>query len=60
MNQVASVAALTKGDLIPDAEVEGLIAELQEVFARHNAGPALSAKAVFKPTPEGARDWVSI
>jgi hypothetical protein len=26
--------------------------ELQALFARHNAGAALSAKAVFKPTKE--------
>jgi len=41
-----------KGDLIPEAAVESLIGELQEMFARHNAGAALSAKAVFKPTKE--------
>lgn len=41
-----------KGDLIPEASVEPLIAELQELFARHNAGAALSAKAVFKPTKD--------
>ena len=41
-----------KGDLIPEANVEPLIGELQELFARHNAGAALSAKAVFKPTKE--------
>jgi hypothetical protein len=41
-----------KGDLIPEASVEPLIGELQELFARHNAGAALSAKAVFKPNKE--------
>lgn len=41
-----------KGDLIPEASVEPLIGELQELFARHNAGAALSAKAVFKPSKE--------
>jgi hypothetical protein len=30
----------------------GRIGELQALFARHNAGAALSAKAVFKPTKE--------
>ena len=29
-----------------------IIGELQALFARHNAGAALSAKAVFKPTKE--------
>jgi hypothetical protein len=41
-----------KGDLIPEASVEPLIGELQELFTRHNAGAALSAKAVFKPSKE--------
>jgi hypothetical protein len=41
-----------KGDLIPEAAVEEIIGELQEIFARHGAGAALSAKAVFKPTKE--------
>lgn len=41
-----------KGDLIPEASVESLIGELQELFAKHNAGAALSAKAVFKPDKE--------
>ena len=39
-----------KGDLIPEAAAEEIICELQALFARHNAGAALSAKAVFKPT----------
>ena len=30
--------------------MESIIGELQEIFARHGAGAALSAKAVFKPT----------
>ena len=29
-----------------------LIGELQELFARHNAGAALTAKAVFKPSKD--------
>jgi hypothetical protein len=29
---------------------EKIIGELQALFARHNAGTAPSAKAVFKPT----------
>ena len=41
-----------KGDLIPDAAVEPLLAELQELFARHGASAALSAKATIKPTKE--------
>ena len=41
-----------KGDLIPEATAEEIIGELQALFARHNAGAALSAKAVFKPTKE--------
>ena len=41
-----------KGDLIPEAAAEEIIGELQALFARHNAGSALSAKAVFKPTKE--------
>ncbi len=40
------------GDEIPEAEAESLIGELQELFARHNAGAALSAKAIIKPTKE--------
>ena len=30
----------------------GIIGELQALFARHNAGAALSAKTVFEPTKE--------
>jgi len=41
-----------KGDAIPDAAVEPLLAELQELFARHGATSALVAKAVFKPNKE--------
>lgn len=41
-----------KGDLIPDAAVEPLLAELQELFARHGASSALTAKATIKPTKE--------
>jgi hypothetical protein len=29
---------------------EEIVSELQALFTRHNAGTALSAKAVFKPT----------
>ena len=36
-----------KGDLIPEAAAEEIIGELQALFARHNAGAALSAKAIF-------------
>ena len=43
-----------KGDVIPDATVEPLLAELQELFARHDASAALSAKATIKPTKEFA------
>jgi hypothetical protein len=41
-----------KGDLIPEAAVDELIGKLQELFARHNAGAALTAKAVFKPSKD--------
>ena len=41
-----------KGDLIPEAGAEEIIGELQALFARHNAGAALSAKAVFKPNKD--------
>jgi hypothetical protein len=48
-----------KGDLILKAAAEEIIGELQALFARHNAGGALSAKAVFKPAKEfhTARHW---
>ena len=48
-----------KGDLIPEAAAEEIIGEFQALFARPNAGAALSAKAVFKPTKEfhTARHW---
>jgi hypothetical protein len=39
-------------DPISEAAVEELIGELQELFARHNAGAALTAKAVFKPSKD--------
>jgi len=42
----------SKGGLIPESAAEEIIGELQALFARHNAGAALSAKAVFKPTKE--------
>lgn len=38
--------------MIPESAVESVIGELQEIFARHGAGAALSAKAVFKPTKD--------
>lgn len=41
-----------KGDAIPEAAVESLLAELQSLFARHGATSALVAKAVVKPTKE--------
>jgi hypothetical protein len=41
-----------KGDDIPEAVAADLIAELQELFARHNASGALTAKSTFKPTKE--------
>ena len=41
-----------KGDMIPESVVESIISELQDLFARHGAGIALSAKAVFKPTKD--------
>ena len=41
-----------KGELIPEAASEEIIGELHALFALHNAGAALSAKAVFKPTKE--------
>ena len=41
-----------KGDLIPEAAVEPLLAELQALFALHGASSALSAKAVIKPVKE--------
>ena len=41
-----------KGDLIPEAAAEESIGEFQALFARHNAGPALNAKAFFKPPKE--------
>ena len=41
-----------KGEAIPEAAVEPLLAELQELFARHGATSALVAKAVFKPNKE--------
>ena len=41
-----------EGDKIPEANVESLLAELQEVFARHEAGAALTCKAIIKPTAD--------
>jgi len=41
-----------KGDAIPEAAVEPLLAELQELFARHGASGALVAKATLKPTKD--------
>ncbi|MCX6970315.1 MAG: hypothetical protein NTV93_09205 [Verrucomicrobia bacterium] len=43
---------MTEPNLIPESTAEEIIGELQALFARHNAGTALSAKAVFKPTKE--------
>jgi hypothetical protein len=33
-----------------EAAAEEIIGELQALFARHNAGAALGARAMFKPT----------
>jgi hypothetical protein len=41
-----------KGDLIPEAAVKPLLAELQDLFARHGASSALTAKATIKPNKE--------
>ena len=41
-----------KGDMISEAAAEEIIGELQALLVRDNAGGALSAKAVFKPTKE--------
>lgn len=41
-----------KGDAIPEAAVEPVLADLQALFARHGASAALVAKAVIKPTKE--------
>jgi hypothetical protein len=40
------------GDKIPESEAENLIEELSALFARFNAGDALTAKSVIKPTAE--------
>lgn len=40
------------GDLIPAAAVEPLMAELQEVFLRHEAAGALAFKAIIAPTAD--------
>lgn len=42
-------------DLIPEAAAEKIIGEIHALLARHNAGAALSAKAMFKLTKESAR-----
>jgi hypothetical protein len=34
---------------MPESAVESIIGELQDLFARHEARAALSAKAGFKP-----------
>lgn len=39
------------GDLVPLASAQELITELQELFAKHNAAGALTAKQIVKPTP---------
>ncbi len=41
-----------KGDMIPESAVESIIRELQDLFARHEARAALSAKAVLKATKD--------
>ncbi len=55
-----SFELIIKGDLIPDAAAEEIMGELQALFARHNAGAALSAKAVFKPTKEFHTDRAEV
>lgn len=40
------------GDKIPEASVEPLLAELQEVFARHEAAGALTFKSIIAPTSD--------
>jgi hypothetical protein len=40
------------GDKIPDTAADALITELQELFARHNASAALTAKATICPNAE--------
>jgi hypothetical protein len=47
-----------QGDLIPEAAAEEIIGELQALFARHNAGAALSAIPVFKPTTPPATETI--
>jgi len=39
-----------KGDLIPEANVEALLTDLQTLFAEHGASAALTAKEIIKPT----------
>ncbi len=41
-----------KGDEIPEDNANELLGELQELFARHGASKALTAKATIKPTKE--------
>lgn len=41
-----------EGDKIPEASVEALLGELQELFARHEASAALTCKAIIKPTTD--------
>ena len=50
--EIRSSRDISAGDLIPEAAAEEIIGELQALFARHNAGAILSAKAVFKPSKE--------
>lgn len=40
------------GDAIPEDAADTLITEMQELFAKHNASAALTAKAIIKPTKE--------
>ena len=41
-----------EGDKVPEDAVEPLLAELQELFARLEAGAALTCKAIIKPTTD--------
>jgi hypothetical protein len=40
------------GDAIPEEAADALISEVQELFAKHNASEALTAKAIIKPSKE--------
>jgi hypothetical protein len=46
------LSKLDAGTYVKTVAEGKIISELQALFARHNAGAALSEKAVFKPTKE--------